>query len=415
VTGLVFSASGPLCRGYNPQEQYTFLLLPSSTTTGSGGTPGTLRDMNVLTAIGQVVDSVFTVALSGGLSPSFVNLTDGNHQGYPHVCNVVVNDGPAAWVADGEAQLQVSDPQYGTSLLKYPVGRNTSGTSTVFESFISASLAYALTAAVDAALVGLSCNASTVDAFSSNNLHSAAVRNSSLWCQSLVDLTGIPIGRLSGGSYTATFNGVLISPRHVLCANHVALSVGDTLYFLGTDSVIRSATVSSRQEVGNTDLCVALLSSAPANCTPMQVFPAGTFSPTGACYLPAAGVDQIYQNFTYVPLLHFNQNQEVLLLDLPAWGNSLNDASYIACVEPNRQAWSKSPKSGIVGVYSGDSGSPVFTIAPTGTTPVLIGTCHTTAGLPNVANNVAAVNAVMASLGGGYSLTQLSLSAFTTY
>jgi hypothetical protein len=46
---------------------------------------------------------------------------------------------------------------------------------------------------------------------------------------------------------------------------------------------------------------------------------------------------------------------------------------------------------------------------------VLIGTCHTTAGLPNVANNVAAVNAVMASLGGGYSLTQLSLSSFTTY
>jgi hypothetical protein len=414
MTNIKFSASGPLCRGYNAQEQYAFSLLPSTTTTGSGGTATTLRDMNVLTAIGQVVDSVFTVALSG-VSPSFVNLTDGTHAGYSHVCNVAVNDGPAVWVADGDAVLQATDPLYGTSLLKYPVGRNTSGTSTVFQSFISASLAYAVTNPVDAALVGLSCNAGTVDAFSSNNLHSAAVRNSSLWCKSLVDLSGIPIGRLSGGSYTAQFNGVLISPRHVLCANHVALTAGDTLYFLGTDSAIHSATVSSRQEVGSTDLCVALLSSALANCTPMQVFPAATFSPSGACYLPAAGVDQIYQNFTYVPLLHFNQNQEVLLLDLPTWGNSSNDATYIACVESNRQAWSKSPKSGVVGVYSGDSGSPVFTIPPTGTTPVLIGTCHTTAGLPNVANNVAAVNAVMASLGGGYSLTQLSLSSFTTY
>jgi len=213
---------------------------------------------------------------------------------------------------------------------------------------------------------------------------------------------------------------MLISPRHVIHASHTVLNVGDVLTWLGSDSVLHSATVASGGSVAGTDISIVYLSAAlPSSCKPANIFPSSTFATSGACAIPAIGIDQNLgiSGLVNVPLMHANQNQEVLLLDWLGWGNASADALCNAPIETSRMAWGTSPASGISGIYSGDSDSPVFTVLPGDVTktPVLVFVCHTTAGGPNISNNIAAVQALMNSLGGSYTLSQADISGFPTY
>ncbi len=407
--------SGPTMSGFNAQQDFSMVVTPATTINGGTGTGGTYRDMTTNVSNGATVDTVFTVALTGSLSPAyqqaitFTNLS-------PAVASVTPNAGNAAWVANGVATVQASHPILGTRLASAPVSRAT-GTASSMTGYRTASLAYGMQNAVDAAISGLTWGASTCDAFTATDGHSSATRNSSLWCASLVDLTGIPIGRAPGGNLsqlTTSFNGCLVTPQDLIYASHASVSVGDVLYFYGTDSAVHSATVSSIQRnVGATDIGIAHLSASLTNCTSFEIFPAGTWAASGTVYLPLTNLNgnTTLANYVAPPLMHYNQNREVLMLDMTGWGTG-----YAPCRESNRQQWSYSPASpGNNAPYSGDSGSPVFTALPGSTIPILLGTCYTSAGCPNPALNISDINTALSALGSSYTLTQASMAAFTAY
>lgn len=410
--------SGPPIRGFSPTEDYTFVVTPQQTTTANTGTTGTLKDCNTLMVSGAMIDSVFRVAFADSLQlpgATFSNLT-------PAVATI--SNGVASWVSNGTAQLQVTHPRLGTRTLKIPVSRNLSGAVTTFTSYASTSLAYALSNQVDSAISGLSPSAGTVDAFSSIAIGSSATRNSGLWCAGLVDLTGVPIWQ--GSTPITKYTGVLVSPRHVLCASHVNPS--GPMAWLGSDGVIQTATVVDGSYnhgggIAGTDLGMVYLGSAidTSKCKPFSVLPASSSPLVSPSPLPTA--NGVLSGQTYLPLLHWNQVQELLLLDLFNFGQPFSDTQLAPPIESGRSAWAVSQRMGTAGIVSGDSGSPVFTVIPNDATktPVLLGCCHTAGGAPNPALNISAINAMMATLtsanGGGttYTLTQANLSAYPTY
>ncbi|TWU66453.1 hypothetical protein [Crateriforma conspicua] len=72
-------------------------------------------------------------------------------------------------------------------------------------------------------------------------------QNDSAWFSSL-DLSGVPIAKLSAGSWGSFYRGALISPRHYICAAHVWPG-SVPLRWLGADSQVYERTITDSYSV----------------------------------------------------------------------------------------------------------------------------------------------------------------------
>jgi hypothetical protein len=264
--------------------------------------------------------------------------------------------------------------------------------ATTFASFVSGSLGLSLVDGMATTLGGLTpttTQSGTQSLYSSvDDVNAVYVRNTNLFTS--VDLTCIPVWNSWYANMEGVgnrYNGVLVTPQHLLVANH-AHSHGGTVRFVDNSNNTVTATIASDSgPISGTDLCVLTLTSPVSSAiTPASVLPS-----TFRSQLPQAG-------YGY-PTIFTNQNRLLLVGDLISDTGSL---TVLQSTDGTRGAWWIAP------IY-GDSGSACGMIIDGQF--VALTQWFTAGGGPIDADNITAINAVMT----GYSLTEFDLSAYTSF
>ena len=301
-------------------------------------------------------------------------------------------------VAPGTATITLrTDSNYYSQAVTV-VTSGSSYTDTV-TGFVAGSLSAHLVAQIDPQLTGKTA-ASALPIFSTqDHVASTYVRNTGCWAAPYVSaLTAISPWNSHGGNQLA---GILISPRHVLFATHYAAGVGAVMRFIKADNTVVERTITARASVTVTgsfypDLTVGLLDSdVPAGIDYARVLPS-----TWASYLPSLNTISLKP-----PALCLDQEEKALQSDL----STLNTMAQFMRPASELRAAFYEDKIG------GDSSNPACLIV-NGQLVVL--TCWTYGGGgsgTSVVDKRAAVDALMTSLGGGYTTTAVDLSGFTAY
>jgi len=439
---FVFNAASPIVKGASPSEMFQFSLVPKTTASTGSGSASTLHDLNIQTVAGAS-NNVFQCVLTDSLQYQGTILVNNT----PAFVGNIAPGQIATFVSAGTASITATNPTLGTMVLSQAVSQ--SGSSQQFTSYITGSLAQQISSAIDSTISGKTWGSTTVSRYTSFTT-TTATANSSLWCSSLVDTTGIPFSY--GSPYGASYVGALISPNHILFASHASVNNGTLVYFLGNDSVVYSGKVITVASVAGTDITVAYLNTAAgavainsviptSKCKPFSFLPTNFALASGSSYLASLNQATGIQGYIYVPVMYRNQYNEILLMDLTSFP-STGECTFSGCAQTtpvNRTPWSQSPAAVAAGrqyTYGpivNDSGSPVFTVIPGDATktPCLFGTWHTgnspapgAGTVPNVAAYVSQIATAMQSsaIAGSagtdttaYTPTIISLSGFTTY
>lgn len=347
------------------------------------------------------------IGLPTGLSSS-ITYNNGSNA----IATVPNGGGTISRLSDGTVDFNVVVPNRGKWRYQQSIARVGGTTSRTWLRWLAVaqgdakdSLATALINSVTSLLYGKSFNDTSLSRFSANpyvssngSSFAAPTPNTSRWlAPASCDLSGLSFnGAVGGGSMKQ--KGILVGPRHCICAMHFAPAVGTVFYWLGTDSVVRSATVTSVTSINNSDLGLVLLNAAlPGTVTPFKVAPASmsnklparSFSMLGVPGIPVAWIDQADK--IYITGFAYNQNA------LPA--------ENVECGDPGGifSGWQKN-------IVVGDSGSPVFLPL---SVPVLVGAWHYSSGVaPFVADYISQLNTLMNSQVPGSSLTIADFSAY---
>jgi len=242
---------------------------------------------------------------------------------------------------------------------------------------------------------------------SQNHIAPAYVRNVDCWAADL-DLSCISPWNDYAGVLRA---GTLISPRHVLFAHHypigwehgAAMVLGAVVRFVTPSGVAVDRTITAAEDLGLVggvpDFIVALLDSDVAGCSFAKVLPSDweDFFPAndsgGRGYgLPAFGTDQ---------------EEKAIIFDVGGGPGNENEAlenGGICYTMPPTDATRYSFYESLI---AGDSGNPTFLVI---NDELVLLTVATTAFTGSAVTAYRAeINAAMATLGGGYSLTEIEL------
>jgi hypothetical protein len=215
-------------------------------------------------------------------------------------------------------------------------------------------------------------------------------RNDSCWLNS-VDMTPLAAWNSRGGFQRGP---TLVSPRHFVGAVHWGLQSGDTVHFVKADNTVVVRTVSSVATISGTDILVGMLNSdVDAGIAFARVLPT-----SWAQKLPTL-------HLFGLPVCSADQGKQVYCRNL----RSLSDS--VVCEVPNVFSRVSYYKEAI----SGDSGSPCFALIAD---KMVLLCCWLTGGGgsgPSLTRYTTEINAAMATLGGGYSLTAVDLSSYTTF
>jgi hypothetical protein len=214
-------------------------------------------------------------------------------------------------------------------------------------------------------------------------------RNANCW------LSGVDLTPVSVWSDAATGVATLVSPRHFIAAAHYGFSTGDVIHWVKADDTLVSGTVADVANISGTDIQVGVLTGdVGAGIDFCRVLP-----DAWAVKLPTLA--------TYgVPGVIIHSGRAAYTRDLPPLG------SYISATAPTAPAVRVSNYMPAVG---GDSGSPMGLLI---SDKLVLVCCLYGGGAgsgPGVQANRAAINAAMTTLGGGYSLTDVDLSSYTTF
>lgn len=190
--------------------------------------------------------------------------------------------------------------------------------------------------------------------------------------------------------------GTLISPRHVLFAEHFMggtgsnpMPNGTTIRFITRDNQIVERTLSNKARVGATDICIGLLNAdVPETISYARVLPSNFASFVSVYRQPALVVDA---------------EEKAIIKELS--NASGGNVTFGTPSDPVRATYDET-------LVPGDSSNPVMLII--GNTPVVVGAVLTTGSVADLAAQTSAANAAMSSLGGGYSLTAIDLSPLVT-
>lgn len=187
------------------------------------------------------------------------------------------------------------------------------------------------------------------------------------------------------------FGGCLISPQHLLTATHAW--PGTSIKFIAPDGTVVNRTLSTvdRVSIVGIDMRIALLNEpVPESIAYCRIMP-----PDWRDYLTVKDL----------PILAGDQERKVLARKaIQAQGGG-----YIVHQNATRSELLPFTES----IVSGDSGSPLWVIIDDEL--VLLGTHWGESGFFCVSDFIDEINEAMDTLGGGYQLDEIDLSAYPTY
>ena len=201
-----------------------------------------------------------------------------------------------------------------------------------------------------------------------------------------IDLTGVSPWNQFGG---ATRAGTLISPRHIAFAQHFALSAtpgqNEIVFVTQDEQVVTRSIIAVTNAAG--DIGIGLLDSdVPATIGYHKILPRNWQD-----YLPSV---------SGLPMLHLDQEEKALVREATL---ITSNCGHKDPVDPLRESFSEE-------LIGGDSGNPAFFII--GGEAVFVLTHFTSTSGPYYGYYYDQVNTAMATLGGGYQLTEFDFEAF---
>lgn len=213
------------------------------------------------------------------------------------------------------------------------------------------------------------------------------VRNTNIWTNggsSSIDWTGISPYNTSGGYHTP---GTLISPRHVVMANHYMASVGAKMIFVDNTNTVFERTITGSQNIAGTDIQIGVLDSdVPDSVTYYSVIASSTL----------VSVLQKYTSGSLdIPIVSFDQEKKAIVRSMTS--NIGIYPAHNTYLTGSRSVFSEN-------VISGDSGNSNFILIDN--QAVLLGSHYGANGFPNLGAYMSQINSAMTSLGGGYQLTE---------
>lgn len=310
------------------------------------------------------------------------------------------SNGVASGIAAGTAILKATADLDSNifSAREVTVSVNTSTTTTEFSGYTAGSLAKNATDAIDTRISGKTPSVAKPIFTTQNHSTETYVRNTGCWAADL-DLTPISPWNSTGGSQRA---GTLISPRHVLFCEHLNFhpSVGATIRFITSDGTVVNRTIDALETHPDyvpyyPDITIGILDSdVPASISYAKILPQNW-----ANYLPS--LSSTYK----IPALVTDQEEKALVTDLYSLGDMARfrtprDATRVSFYE---------------NITSGDSGNPAFLIINGELVILTVWTYGGAGSGTNILVHKTAINTMMSTLGGGYSLTEIDLSSFNDY
>lgn len=372
------------------------------------------EDKSITNATVQIQDQVFT-----GLTVPNFHVTVNGASGVqlssatPGVCSID-GQGNVSCLDDGMCIIQ-TQAMFGSTSLWWPMSFRNTGT---FSGFSTGSLSKHICDAFTTMLQGKVAGAAAQAQFTSYSGTTGApavVRNPSAFCSGL-DLTGMSV---MTGSNSAMFPWMLISPRHIIGANHVSPGTGpfvwqDAQGNYHTANRVRGAQVDGGSVYGSSDIHVAYLDTPVTGVTPFSLLPS-----TWAQYIPHLTLDNRdllsvgTTNQAGLSTMPFLVRVHTAQSGVNPWGDGFALSHVGQGIDP--VASNMAFETSAVG---GDSGSPIF--LPINGEAVLVSAWWTQIQGPWYANYISSINAAMNSVkdvgdNTTYSVRLANLSSFQTF
>ena len=356
----------------------------------------------------KVVDQSIPATTVNDIQISF--LPSGNYSGQTLAPAVAVSGSAAVWspgtsvlsyISSGTVTFQASTNTV-THSADFVFATTTGASVNTFDSWVAGSLGAQMDSAVDT-LVAASGTASLPGSLAMFSTISGTtyVRNSSCWLTGTgIDMTGMSPCNSGAGSGGATnYAGTLVSPRHLIFANHYHPGNGAVMRFIKANGTIITRTLVGQQQVGSTDIQVGILDSDV---------------PAGICFYPVA--PSTLNNYASdhqlwpIPLISTDQVKGIYLNQVQQIGGG--NIVLSAPSSPSRIPFTHL-------AIGGDSGSPLFFLVKGHL--VLAGCYFATNQIPDLSAYGSMINTVMHALSVGsaastdYQLTIADLSGFASY
>jgi hypothetical protein len=361
----------------------------------TGGTTENVtdRDANLLrTTGGRVTDYQMRLESFGGVvtTPEWASSnTD---------IATVDSDGYVSHVSNGDVTITASAAGQSVSA-SLTLSSTTGATTDDLISYVSGSMAFSVSDAVDSRIAGRSPSNALRIFTTQDHVGGVYVRNTSCWAADL-DLTPISPWNSVGANTRA---GTLISPRHVIFAAHYPAVAGMTIRFVQADNTVVTRTVTAVRTHPDyvpyfPDIQVGVLNSdVPAGITFAKVLPVSWEDKIAALGFSRS-----------LPALCLDQEEKALISD---WGYGVSLANFTSRGSLNTAQRALFYESKI----GGDSGNPAFLIVNDQLVLLTVWTYGGAGSGTFTTPQIAAINAMMTTLGGGYQLTEIDLSGFPTY
>ena len=384
LSGFEVSGSGSLALIVGPLSSTPRAI------TSTGSSTVTTQDMTVTRTTGATTVTDFTWLWSP--SPyNFEGVTVTRSSSNAAIINPHATDPHLwTWAGNGTARITLT-----TATSSYTTDITTStatGASTdAWLSDVSGSLRAHLVSQIDTRLAGQNATTALPLWTTRTPTTQTYVRSSACWGAD-IDLT--PYAAYDSSMSGTSWGGhTLITPRHVIGANHYFGSGSQTLHFVKADGTCVVRTITATSYVSGTDIKIGLLDSdVPSGISFARILPAAW-----AAKLPTLATRN-------VPAVRITQNMQLITADL--WRLGL-----MAECEPAPTARTDFYRAAI----SGDSGTPSALVIADKL--VLLCCLYSGGGGsgPSITNYRSEINSALTSLGGGYQLTDADLSAFTTF
>jgi hypothetical protein len=305
--------------------------------------------------------------------------------------------GVCSGVASGTVLLLASSSVNGSfSSISTSVNNPVGTTGVSFIGYVSGSLSKMCSDAIDVRIVDKVASFSK-PIFSTQNHNSGIyVRNTGCWA------SGIDLTCISPWNSTDSVNraGTLISPRHILFAAHYQINNGATIRFVDNNNNIITRTMVNKLTHPNytpyqPDLTIGVLNSdVPSSIKFVKILPQNWTN-----YLPNLSYNYV------VPCLVLDQEEKALISDLI---NLSSVANFSIPRNPKRYEFFEN-------IVAGDSGNPAFLIINGELVLVTVWTYGGSGAGTHIAYYKDDINTMMIALGGGYTLTEISLNDLAYY
>lgn len=368
-----------------PSETINLQTTPVDVVVAQGTTsPVTVRDADYLATTSATVRK--DLLIISALSPASQRKI--TYESLTPAIATVDAAGYVTSVSTGSAQLLVKSP-WNTRRVSHTAGTVTGQTTNIFQNYRAGTVGLHIQTAMAAlAAAGSQKNVYTAR----DNASSSYTRNANCWITA--NVTAWPAWCTTAQPDEYKFCGIAISPRHIMLARHCGNAIGSTFRFVTAANVVVDRTLANVANVGTADLRIGVLNAdLPGTIQFAKVFP------------------QNWENYLTIrdlPIVAGDQEGKLIARQATAF-NSIIDSRYFV-----HYPYTSGPFVNVSEeIIKGDSGSPVFAIV--NGEAVAIG-CHLDVNVcPMISAYWTEVNAAMATLGGGYSLTAINLAGFNSY